>query len=228
MGYKMRLLIIEDERALADALKVLLEKNKYLVDTAYDGETGLYHALSGTYDAILLDIMLPKINGVAILKQIRAEKIQTPVLMLTAKSELEDKVRGLDCGADDYVTKPFETEELLARVRALLRRKTDLIEVELQFGDIMLNRNTYQVTCETRAVKLGLKEFQILELLMIHKNQILTKEMLIEKVWGYDGEAEYNNVEVYISFLRKKLAHIHSNIKVKVTRGVGYSLEVEQ
>jgi len=222
----LRILIVEDEQRLAEALAQILSKNKYTADISTDGESGLDNALSGIYDAIILDVMLPKVSGFDILRTLRAERITTPVMLLTAKDEIADKVTGLDLGADDYLTKPFSTEELLARLRALIRRKSDAVcENTLFFSDLSLNLDTFELLCKDRSVKLGLKEFDIMKLLLSYGSRIISKEMLIEKVWGYDSEAEYNNVEVYISFLRKKLAHIKSNVCIKTVRGVGYSLE---
>lgn len=222
----MRILIVEDEQRLAEALAQILSKNKYTADISTDGESGLDNALSGIYDAIILDVMLPKVSGFDILRTLRAERITTPVMLLTAKDEISDKVTGLDLGADDYLTKPFSTEELLARLRALIRRKSNAVcENTLFFSDLSLNLDTFELLCKDKSVKLGLKEFDIMKLLLSYGSRIISKEMLIEKVWGYDSEAEYNNVEVYISFLRKKLAHIKSNVCIKTVRGVGYSLE---
>jgi len=222
----MRILIIEDEMGLVDALTAILTKEKYSVDAVYDGLSGYEYALSNIYDAIILDVMLPKLNGFEVLKKLRREKVQTPVLMLTAKSELEDKVLGLNTGADDYLTKPFETAELLARIRALTRRRGEISEDNLKYGDLTLRRRTYELYCDDNSVKLGMKEFQILELLMINSNQIVTKEQITEKIWGYDDDAEYNNVEVYISFVRKKINFVGAKVRIKTTRGIGYSLEV--
>jgi len=222
----MRILIVEDEVGLADALSAILVRKKYSVDAVYDGISGYEHALSGIYDAIILDVMLPKLNGFEVLKRIRSEKVQTPVLLLTAKSELDDKVFGLDSGADDYLTKPFETAELLARVRALMRRKGELSDHNLKYGNLILRRATYELYCNDSSVKLGMKEFQILELLMMNSTQIVTKEQITEKIWGYNDDAEYNNVEVYISFVRKKINFVGANVRIKATRNIGYSLEV--
>jgi len=221
----MRILLVEDEIHLAQALTEILKKNMYAADAAYDGESGLEYALSGVYDLIILDIMLPKMSGIEILKNLRAEKKSVPVLMLTAKDEIEDKVAGLDYGADDYMTKPFSTDELLARVRALLRRKGEVVDDELAFGDIVLKLKKNELVCGDNQVKLSLKEFQILELMMYNPDQILTKERIIDKIWGGDSDAEYNNVEVYISFLRKKMQFLNAKTEIKTVRGMGYSLE---
>lgn len=223
----MRILIVEDEVRLAEALVQIFMKEKYSADACYDGVSGLDNALTGIYDVIVLDIMLPKMNGLAVLRTLRANKIKTPVILLTAKDEVSDKVTGLDIGADDYLTKPFYTEELLARIRSLGRRNSDVIcDNILSFDDISLNISTYELMCGERSVKLGLKEFNIMELLIKNGARILSKETLIEKIWGYESDAEYNNVEVYISFLRKKLSHIKSKVIIKTVRGVGYCLEV--
>lgn len=226
----MRILIVEDEVRLAEAVCRILEKNKYLVDVVHDGESGLDYGESGIYDVIVLDIMLPKMNGIEILKQLRKEKIATPVLLLTAKDALSDKVDGLDSGADDYLTKPFATEELLARIRAMSRRTEGLriCEHVLTFGDVSLNLKTNELYTENTGVKLPLKEFQIMEYLLTNGRQIITKERMIEKIWGFESDTEYNNVEVYISFLRKKMLHIDSKTEIKTTRGVGYSLEIKK
>ncbi len=222
----MRILIVEDEKHLADALVEILTQNKYSVDAVYNGEDGLNYALSGIYDIILLDIMLPKINGLEVLKRLRQQAIKTPVMLLTAKGEVSDKVAGLDHGADDYLTKPFSTEELLARLRALSRRRGDLIcDDALHFSDLTLNLSAYELSSQTKSIKLGLKEFRIIEFLISHGQQIVSKEELLEKIWGFDSDAEYNHVEVYISFLRKKLLHLHSKVSIQTQRGVGYYLE---
>ena len=223
----MRILIVEDEVRLAEALVQIFMKEKYSADACYDGVSGLDNALTGIYDVIVLDIMLPKMNGLEVLRTLRANKIKTPVILLTAKDEVSDQVTGLDIGADDYLTKPFYTEELLARIRSLGRRNSDVIcDNILSFDDISLNISTYELMCGEKSVKLGLKEFNIMELLIKNGARILSKETLIEKIWGYESDAEYNNVEVYISFLRKKLSHIKSKVIIKTVRGVGYCLEV--
>ncbi|WP_235070254.1 response regulator transcription factor [Turicibacter sp. TJ11] len=223
----MRILLVEDEVRLADVIGQIMKSQKYTVDIFNDGDSGLDYGLSGIYDLIILDVMLPKRNGFDILKELRHHKITTPVLFLTAKDEISDKVYGLDLGADDYLTKPFATEELLARVRALLRRQGDVVTDDcVHYEETELNLSTHELRCQEKKVQLGLKEFNILSCLMHHGNQIVTKELLIEKVWGYDAEVDYNNVEVYISFLRKKLQFINSSVKIKTVRGVGYCLGV--
>ncbi len=225
----MKILIVEDEKRLADALVQIFTKNKMTADTSYNGIDGLDNALSGIYDVIVLDIMLPGMNGIDVLRNLRKDGIKTPVILLTAKDEISDKVRGLDSGADDYLTKPFATEELLARVRALGRRSaTELVcDDTLSYSDLSLELSTYTLSCKSNSVKLGLKEFSIMEMLLRNRERVLTKENLLVKIWGYDSDAEYNNVEVYISFLRKKLGYIKSNVSIKTLRGVGYSLETK-
>lgn len=225
----MRILIVEDEYSLADVLAAALQKENYMVDKAYDGEDGLLQAMTGIYDAILLDIMLPKQNGYEVLRKLRQDKIQTPVLLLTAKSELDDKIKGLDFGADDYLTKPFEIRELLARIRAITRRQGNYIETSvLHFGDLELNIKQCSITnaATLKSVQLGAKEFQLLELFLKNKNQIITREQIAEKIWGYDSNAEYNNVEVYISFTRRKMNFIGVSARIKAVRGIGYLLEM--
>ncbi|MBQ7961064.1 MAG: response regulator transcription factor [Clostridia bacterium] len=221
----MRILIVEDEHSLADAVTAILKKEQYFVDAVYDGRDGLDYAMSGIYDLILLDIMLPKMNGLDVLREIRKNNISTPVMLLTARTEIDDKIKGLDCGADDYLTKPFNKGELLARVRALTRRKGEIPSNELAFGDIILNQSTYELSCGTLSVKLGAKEFRIMQMLMFAPKNIISKDEFIEKIWGYDSEAEYNSIEVYISFLRKKLGAIKSTIQIKASRGIGYYIE---
>ena len=225
-GNVMRLLVVEDEIQLADALTEILKRNKYNVDTCYNGIDGYDNALTGVYDCIILDIMLPGMNGIEVLSKLRHEKISTPVLLLTAKSEIEDKINGLDTGADDYLTKPFITGELLARIRALTRRKGELVdENKLDYNGLELNKSTCTVIWNGSDVKLSLKEYQIMELLISNPHQILPKERIIEKIWGYESDVEYNNIEVYISFLRKKLASLSAPVQIKTARGMGYSLE---
>jgi len=222
----MRILIVEDEIALSNVLTEILKKNNYAVDAVYDGIDGLDYGLSGVYDLILLDIMLPGMNGIEMLRELRGKGNSTPVLLLTAKSEIEDKVKGLDCGADDYITKPFNTDELLARIRSVTRRKEVFIGDEKSFGDISIDKNTLKIATKNDEIKASLKEYQILEMMIINPDQIISKEKFVEKIWGYDFEGEYNSVEVYISFVRKKLLAIGSKVKIKAHRGVGYSLEV--
>lgn len=222
----MRILVIEDEVQLADAVSEILKRNKYFVDTVYDGADGFDYALTGVYDCILLDVMLPKMNGFEVLSNLRQEKISTPIIMLTAKSEVEDKITGLDGGADDYITKPFNTNELLARIRATTRRKGELVDDNcISFENLKLMKNSCSIAYGENDIKLSLKEFQIMELLISNPHRILPKERIIEKIWGYESDVEYNNIEVYISFLRKKLSTMCSDIQIKTARGIGYSLE---
>lgn len=222
----MRILVVDDEEAIADALVHILTKNKYIANACYDGESGLDNALTGIYDLIILDIMLPKMNGLDVLNNLRKENILCPVILLTAKDEISDKVKGLDYGADDYITKPFSSEELLARIRCLQRRNGNVINDNIiTFCDISLNLQTYELQCGSNSLHLGLKEFSIMEVFISNSNNVISKEKLLEKVWGYESDAEYNNVEVYISFLRKKLNHIKSKAAIKTIRGVGYRLE---
>lgn len=223
----MRILIVEDEEHLAEALIQILRKYNYSVDAVHDGPSGLDNALSGIYDLILLDVMLPGMDGMTILKTLRAEGVMTPVIMLTAKGEISDKVAGLDYGADDYIAKPFSTEELLARIRASLRRRNEVLQEDaLKFGDIELNMSTLKLSGNGKEMKLIFKESELMELLITRKSAVTSKDQIIEKLWGFDSEAESNNVEVYISFLRKKLAFLQSSVKINTIRGVGYVLEV--
>ena len=222
----MKLLLVEDEKQLSEALQQIIIKNKYSVDAVYNGEEGLLYALSDVYDVIILDIMLPKLNGIEILKTIRKKGISTPVILLTAKATIEDKILGLDCGADDYLPKPFSTEELLARLRALTRRSGGFInENTLEFSDIKLNLSTYDMEVKDNSITLTQKEFEILRYFMQRPKSVVSKDDLITKIWGYDSDIEYNNIEVYISFLRKKLAYVESNVKITTIRRVGYRLE---
>lgn len=223
----MRILLVEDEKPLAEAISQILKRNNYTVDMVHDGEEGLDYGLSDIYDLILLDIMLPKMNGLNVLKQLRKSGIKTTVLMLTAKGQIEDKVIGLDSGADDYLAKPFATEELLARIRALSRRKSDILaEDVLSYGDVQLNTTTLTLSKETKEIKLTLRESELMEFLILRKNTLSSKELIIDKLWGFDSNAEHNHVEVYVSFLRKKLQYLNSSVKISTTRGVGYGLEV--
>lgn len=221
----MRVLIVEDERNLAEALGQIMEEEKYGTDIVYDGEDGLAYALSGQYDIVVLDVMLPKLTGFEVVKEMRSRKNQTPVLLLTAKDEIKDKVSGLDCGADDYMTKPFAPEELLARVRALSRRQGEVVLEELKFADLTLCLSTNDLTKDGKSVHLGYKEFEILKILMSSPRVIVPKEELIVKVWGPESGAEDNNVEAYISFLRKKFYYLGSKSAINTVRKVGYKLE---
>ncbi len=223
----MRILIVEDEKRLAQTIADLLTINNYIVDISYDGEDGLNNAMSDIYDAIILDVMLPKINGYDLLKLLRNNGKNTPILMLTAKSELEDRIKGLNLGSDYYLTKPFETEELIACLRVILRRKGPIQPQELSFGDILLNVSSAELFCDSRSVRLRAKELELLRLLIENNSRLTSKETLQLKVWGYDSEAEGNVVEVYMSFLRKKLLHLKSKVKINAVRFIGYRLEVE-
>ena len=221
----MRILIVEDERHLRETLVGLMQKCGYRADVAADGERGLDCALSGIYDVVLLDVMLPRLSGLELLQKLRSEGVHVPVLLLTARDEVEDKVRGLDCGADDYLTKPFSTEELCARVRALSRRQEPLQSPHLSFGDLSLSPHTAALSGPGGSVSLGPKELALLEQLLRAGGRIVSKEQLTLKIWGFEGEAEYNNVEVYVSFLRKKLAFVESRCEIRARRGLGYCLE---
>ena len=222
----MRILVVEDEVRLAATLQDHLELQGYSADVCHDGEAGLDNALTSIYDVIVLDVMLPKLNGFDVLRRLRAEGNATPVLMLTAKSETSDKVEGLDSGADYYLTKPFEPKELLACVRALSRRQPELRDTDsLTCGDLKLEQSSFTLFCGDRSVRLSRKEYDMMELLMLNQKLVITKENLLLKIWGYESEAEDNNVEVYISFLRKKLEYLHSTVKIKTIRMVGYCLE---
>ena len=222
----MRVLIIEDEVRLASTLQDLLDMNGYTADVCHDGESGLDNALSGIYDVVLLDVMLPKMDGFTVLRNLRSAGNAVPVLMLTARSELSDRVEGLDCGADYYLTKPFEPKELLACIRALTRRQPELRSSDtVEFGDLKLDKSAFTLSCGNRQLRLSRKEFDMMELLMRNRDMVLTKETLLLKIWGYESDAEDNNVEVYVSFLRKKLDHLRSKVKIKTIRMVGYCLE---
>ena len=222
----MKLLLAEDETRMAAALTELLRLEKYDVDHVADGEAALLAIESAVYDAIILDVMMPKLSGFEVARRARAAGVKTPILMLTAKGELDDKVMGLDSGADDYLTKPFQTRELLARVRALCRRNIGSKDGSLTFGDISLDTDTATLSCTTtgQQVRLGEKEFRILEYMIANQGQILTREQLAVKIWGFESDAEYNNVEVYMSFTRKKLAFVGAKTSIKAVRGVGYEL----
>lgn len=222
----MHILIVEDELHLAEALGQIMLEQKYLVDVVCNGADGLDYALTGQYDAILLDVMLPKMDGLEVARRLRNAHVSTPILMLTARDEICDKISGLDCGADDYMTKPFDSGELLARVRALTRRQGEVIGSTISAGDLALRLDVRCLTCGDNMIRLGFKELEIMRLLMSNQRSVVTKEDMISKVWGLESEAADNNVEVYISFLRKKLAFLHSNVTIGTVRKVGYFLEV--
>lgn len=225
----MRVLLVEDEKRMAQALCEILHLEKYEVDHYADGISGLSAVESDIYDIIILDVMLPEMDGFEIAQKARQKGVRTPILMLTAKGELDDKVRGLDSGADDYLTKPFMTRELLARLRALGRRNINTSDGKLKFKDIALDTNTLTLSCSSngQSVKLSEKEYRILEYLIANQGQILTREQLAVKIWGYENDAEYNNVEVYMSFTRKKLAFVGAKTEIKAVRGIGYELRCE-
>lgn len=225
----MRILIIEDEIKIADVISNRLKKENYVVDVYTDGEEGLDNALTNIYDLIILDVMLPKINGFKILEEIRREKIEAKVIMLTAKSMLEDKLTGFNTGANDYLTKPFHIDELVARVNAQLRvDNTQKINEYIQVGDLKLNTKTTTLSCENtnETIEVGCKEFLLLEYLMKNANQVISKEQIYDKVWGLETEIESNNLEAYISFIRKKIKLIGANVQIKAVRGLGYKIEV--
>ena len=222
----MKILIIEDEFSLADAIAETLKKENFTVEIITDGQDGEDEALTNVYDLILLDVMLPHKNGFEILKQLRREKVSTPIIMLTAKSEIYDKLEGLENGADDYITKPFHMKELVARVKVILKRNSNLEDTDvIEFADLILDLKTGKMKCGENEITINGKELELLETLLINRNQIINREVLANKIWGYDSDAEYNNVEVYVSFLRKKLKLLKSNVKIKAVRGIGYKLE---
>lgn len=221
----MRLLLAEDEKELAKALAVILKHNNYSVDTVHDGEDALTYLESGNYDGAILDIMMPKLDGLSVLRKIRDEGNCIPVLILTAKSEIDDRVAGLDAGADDYLTKPFAMKELLARVRAMLRRRTETVDTVLAFDDITLELSTSILSSGEEKVRLTNKEFQMLEMLIEANGGIISVEKFMDKIWGYDSETEQNVVWVYVSYLRRKLAGIGSSVVIEAHRNLGYSLE---
>ena len=222
----MRILLAEDEKRMAAALAALLKQEKYDVDQVGDGASALAALESGVYDIAVLDVMMPEMDGFEAARRARSGGVRTPILMLTAKSQLEDKVTGLDSGADDYLTKPFETRELLARLRALGRRSASFQDDSLRFGDLTLDVSKAALTCDRtgQSVRLSEKELRILEYMFANRGQILTREQLAVKIWGFENEAEYNNVEVYMSFTRKKLAFVGSRVEIKAVRGLGYEL----
>lgn len=221
----MRILLAEDEKELSNALVAILKHNNYSIDAVYDGVDALDYGLSENYDVIILDIMMPKMNGIEVLKNLREKEKHTPILLLTAKAEIEDRILGLDMGADDYLSKPFAMGELLARVRAMTRRKSEYTPNLLSVSNIKLNKENYELSNDETSIRLGNKEFQMLEMLMSNPKRMISTEQFMERIWGYDAEAEINVVWVYISYLRKKLASLDANVKIKAVRGVGYTLE---
>ncbi len=220
----MRILLAEDEKPLARAIVKILEKSHYSADAVYDGEDALAYIESQIYDAVILDIMMPKMDGITVLKRVRESGNNIPILMLTAKSEIEDRVLGLDSGANDYLTKPFDSRELLARIRAMTRSKTEE-DMKLTMGNIALDRATYELSSQYGAFRLANKEYQLMECFLSNPHRIISAERLMEKIWGLDSESEINVVWVYISYLRKKLTALHADIQIKASRNAGYSLE---
>ena len=221
----MKVLVIDDEIKLADALGELFRRNKFVADVVYDGENGLFAATTGDYDVVVLDVMMPDMDGFEMVRRMREKKVSVPVLMLTARDEVSNRVKGLDCGADDYLTKPFASEELLARVRALTRRQSEMVYDEMSFADVSLNPLNYTLSCGTKSVALGAKEYEIMRLFLSNPTQVIGKETIISKVWGLDSDITENNVEAYISFLRKKLFFIGSTLNIATKRMLGYFLE---
>ena len=223
----MRLLLAEDEKTLSNALVTILKHNNYSVDAVYNGEDAIDYIETGVYDGVILDIMMPKVDGITVLKTIRAGGNKMPVLLLTAKSDVDDKVLGLDAGADDYLTTPFVTKELLARIRAMTRRQAELTDNSLSFGDLKLDRVSFELSSPSGKLPLTAKEFQIMEAFMNHPSQIISAERLMEKIWGFDSDSEINVVWTYISYLRKKLKLLQSGVTIKAVRNIGYTLENE-
>ncbi|MGN0428288.1 MAG: response regulator transcription factor [Agathobacter sp.] len=222
----MRLLLAEDEKELSNALVTVLKHNNYSVDVVYNGQDALDYLLSGNnYDGAILDIMMPKKDGISVLKEARAFGIRIPILMLTARAEIDDRVMGLDAGADDYLTKPFSMKELLARIRAMTRRQAETTDSILSFGNIKLDRSTYTLSTHKDSLRLANKEFQMLEMLLVNPGQIISIDQFMEKIWGFDSDAEPNVVWVYISYLRKKLTALEANVSIRAARGLGYTLE---
>lgn len=225
-GDTMRILLAEDERSLSRAVVALLEKSNYSADAVYDGEEALAYLEAGNYDGVILDIMMPKMDGLEVLRRLREQGNPVPVLLLTAKSEVEDKVTGLDTGANDYLTKPFSTAELMARIRAMTRSQTGgQVTSRLTFGNITLDQTTFELSSSVGSFRLANREYQMMELLLRNPRQLIPTERFLERIWGYDSDVELNVVWVYISYLRKKLSALQANIQIKATRNVGYSLE---
>ncbi len=222
----MRILLAEDERALSRAVVALLEKNNCSADAVYDGEEALAYLEAGNYDALILDIMMPGVDGMTVLRRLREKGNRIPVLMLTAKSEVDDKVLGLDAGANDYLTKPFSAKELMARIRAMTRAQTGQVSSHLRFGNVTLDQSTFELSSPSGSFQLANKEFQMMELLMLNPRQLISSERFLERIWGYDSDVGLNVVWVYISYLRKKLTALHADIRIKAVRNAGYSLEM--
>ena len=223
----MKILVIEDEKLLADSLKALLEKKGFQVEVVYDGESGTMWAETGVYDLLILDVMMPKMDGYQVAREVRAKRCSTPILMLTAKSSMEDRIHGLNCGADYYLTKPFDSRELLACIHALLRRQGTQVN-ELVFGNTALDLETCTLSCNGKAVRLTAREFDVMRLLLQSRERILSKEAILARVWGFDSNAVENHVEVYVGFLRKKLSRIGSNVRIVSLKRLGYHLEVAE
>lgn len=221
----MKILVVEDEVRLAEALAQIMREQKYMVDAVYDGDDGLVYAQSGQYDVIVLDVMLPRLSGFEIARRLRQQKVITPVIMLTARSEVDDKVCGLDCGADDYLTKPFASEELLARIRALSRRPGEVVYDSIRFSDLTLDLSAAMLSKGEKSIHLSFKEFEIISILMRSPDAIVSKDTLLSRVWGSDSDAEDNNVEAYISFLRKKIQYLGSGAGINTVRKMGYKLQ---
>jgi len=222
----MRILLAEDEKDLSRALVAIFTKNNYSVDAVYDGEAAVSYLTEGNYDCAILDVMMPKLDGISVLKKVRKAGNNLPVLILTAKSEIDDRILGLDSGADDYLTKPFEVKELLARVRAITRRLTAGVDTDLSFGNCTLSRSTYILSTQEGSVRLANKEFQMLEMLMSAPKGVIPPERFMEKIWGFDSESDISVVWVYITYLRKKLANVQANVSIKAMRNAGYTLEL--
>ena len=223
----MKILVIEDEKLLADSLKVMMERKGFEVEVVYDGEAGAEYAELGVYDLLILDVMMPKMDGYAVARQVRAKRCATPILMLTAKSSLEDRIQGLNAGADYYLTKPFDTRELLACINALLRRQGGQVD-ELVYGNTALDLASGTLVCGENSVRLSAREFDVMRFLLQARERNLSKEVILARVWGYDSNAVENHVEVYVGFLRKKLQSIGSNVRIAAIRRLGYHLEVDE
>ena len=223
----MKILVIEDEKLLADSLKALLEKKGFSVEVVYDGEAGAAWAESGVYDLLILDVMMPKMDGYQVAREVRAKRCNTPILMLTARSSMEDRIHGLNCGADYYLTKPFDSRELMACINALLRRQGTQVN-ELVFGNTALDLETCTLSCKGKQVRLTAREFDVMRFLLQSRERILSKETILARVWGFDSNAVENHVEVYVGFLRKKLARIGSNVRIVSLKRLGYHLEVAE
>ena len=223
----MKVLVVDDEVRLADALGELFRRNKIIADVVYEGEDGYFYAKKGDYDVVILDVMMPKMDGFEVVRRLREHKCNVPVLMLTAKDEVSSRVKGLDCGADDYLTKPFAGEELLARVRALARRQSEMVFDKISYCDITLDTSNYTLSCRQKSVSLGAKEYEIMRMFLSNPTQVISKDAIISKVWGLDVDITENNVEAYMSFLRKKLFFIGSKLTIMTKRLLGYYLEKE-